>query len=336
LDRHLVNYRDWHKSLGLFQYMLNCSSIPGIKSSPYFGVFGRAPLSSPLLEGPQLPTATPEGDVFLRSFHGRVSDLHQQLHDTSQEVRLHRQERRNAQAFHSHKGPRPFQVGDYVWVIYKDWQRAAYIRKHGRGAPWKKRYKVIAVSDAYGVKLEVDAHNDIQPWQSKRRCTLAAPELYEPHVMAPPIAANGEYLAPEAGSTPQVSDETSHMLKRIIDAKEGEAGFNITVEWDKLDGPTIESYEKVYPRCITAELKNQLANAMEVARLRAGHSNSVARDLSSTEVDQLFVVDQICKKETSGRRNLLERLSQYYTGMIKAFRWMMGNDGVTPTARSTE
>ena len=72
LDKNVPLYQDWHKSLPQWQLTLNCKTHPDVKMTPYYAVFGREALTTPLLEGPSIPPSIPRGSLFLRSFHSRT------------------------------------------------------------------------------------------------------------------------------------------------------------------------------------------------------------------------------------------------------------------------
>lgn len=160
--------------------------------TPYYAVFGREATRAPLLERPALPASGPTGSVFLRTLHDRITDIHNQLYNQSHEIRLRRQELRNATLSSSRALATPLAPGDHVWIIYRSWEKAAYIRKHGKGAPWKRRYKVLEVRELYGVKLDVSAdQRGILPWQPRRRITKASDDEHDHGDHASQLAGQG-------------------------------------------------------------------------------------------------------------------------------------------------
>ena len=76
-----------------------------------------------------------------------------------------------------------------MWLLYGSKENAAYIRKHGHGAPWRHKYKVLEVKP-HGVRLEVPNDGSVPrvlEWQPMRRVAVAhedeqGPTGFEPYM----------------------------------------------------------------------------------------------------------------------------------------------------------
>lgn len=237
--------------------------------TPYFAVFGREAMTTPLMEGPKLPVTVPQGQIFVRTLHGRISDIHQHLNEQAQEIRQMRVEKRNYDEYLNRPPKRPIRVGDYVWMIYRDWERASYMRKHGRGMPWKRKFLVVEVpkDSPYGVRLDVSGTKGVIPWQSVRRLTLAPPGTHHPSE-ASQMAPVGEYYANKRATTQETEDPNRPKVEQIVDAQWMESDYSITVKWEGLSETTLETHARAQQVCTTPELKEQLRRAIKIADAR--------------------------------------------------------------------
>ena len=303
-------------------------------------MFGRDATQALALEGPQLPSTTPVGDVFLRSLHGRIRDVHEAIYNRSQEIRKLRHERRNARRLKTQKPQRPIMVGDYVYLLWRDWERAAYVRKHGKGQPWKHRYLVVDVSREYGIKLEVKDKRGIMEWQPRRRVSHAP---FEPHVGGETFDRPddiGAYRLTPNDEVPQGDEEgdlPQPTLLRIVDARyEGAGNLVIQVEWrSAVEDRTYVSdtdYDVAHDSCTTDEARSHLAQAVELARLRAGMPDESdgqdeidGEEIVQPEEGQTFHLGWMCLgKETRQRawNTTCEYMSGYYHDMIAAMQFL--------------
>ena len=70
----------------------------------------------------------------------------------------------------------------YVWMIHGSKEQAAYTRKHGHGAPWKHKYKVLEVKP-HAVRLEIPTDGSaprVNEWQLIRKVHPAAEGEHAP------------------------------------------------------------------------------------------------------------------------------------------------------------
>jgi hypothetical protein len=319
LDKNTVRYRDWHKSLPMFMLLLNTRKHPGLRDggmTPYYAVFGREAVRTPMLEGPGLPSALPEGSLFLRTFHSHLKDVHSKLHAQSHEIRRLRQERRNAKLL-SKPAIHPVREGDYVWMIFRDWERAAYTRKHGKGEPWKRRFQVLKVSEPYGVKLDVSATPGVLEWQPRRRVVLAPYDLHGPEDYTPPVAPIGEYFAPgvciEADAL--LEDNTDpEDIEMVVKAESLGEGFDVTVKRAGRAEFDVISHDEAVRLCVRPEIKTQLERAITIAKMQTDWVSVNDEEIDTGDTGQVFHVGVRPKRDT------LTAMGVYYKGMKNALQ----------------
>ena len=331
LDKITVRYKDWHKSLPAVMLLLNTSYHPGIKMTPYYAVFGREAVRSPALEGPMLPSTGPTGSVFLRTFHSRIADIHDHLFHQSHEIRALRHESRNAKNL-TKAVPKALKPGDYVWMIFRDWEKAAYMRKYGKGQPWKRRFKVEEVHEPYGVKLDVSTAPGVQEWQSRRRVVLAPSELHDLDELNLQVAPIGEYYSPEHRRHAQrLVDDTdpdgdAQDIRQVVTAQFKGDTYEVTVLRGASNQTDVLAYQDALEQCRSPELRKQLENEVSLAKLRAGLEADDDDGSEDGEVsggtDGVFAVTL---RDSEEALNQLFHEFNYHKKMIQAMVWLVGD-----------
>ena len=205
---------------------------------------------TPELEDPTLEPDSARGppSVFLSSLRDRLRVIHQHLKEESDRVKTQRVDRRNSLANptrHAGSGV-TFKAGDFVWLIYSSAEKAAYIRKHGHGTPWKHRYRVVEVRLPNSVKLSKEDGGPprIQEWQQLRRVSLSPPALHPEDLPTPTLSPEGvPYLSlqphratdplsltnDEAG--PAADPDGAYEIEGIVRAEKVKNRWYLIVKW---------------------------------------------------------------------------------------------------------
>ena len=266
LDRHTLEYEGWHALCGMAQTAVNQRVSSGTMECPFTAVFGRQPVTLTALENPSLlPSNLPE-QRSIRDLAHTMSRLHRRLQseaDAIKDVRV----LNSAQ----HQTGRPLQCGDRIWLTYSDSERARYLRKHGHGIPWRHPFVVEAVKP-HAVKLIIPKDGsvpDVLPWQSLRKCAMAAPRFQRDDLLIPDVNASsvpivpqppqdtpvdGSYELPDAATpsaplpTEDYTPETRYLIERILQAERlGKGRWRVHVKWENYsdDCNTYEPLGKV-------------------------------------------------------------------------------------------
>ncbi len=144
LDRHTANYADWHRILPLAQLQLNSHVHTGTAVSPFMALFGYEPFNFAQLENQSLLPAAGSGSEFLRETRTRMMRLHGEIQRASDALKQANADAANArQRLEVDSRARGrIQKGGWIRILRGTETDAAYVRKHGHGAPWKFRYQV--------------------------------------------------------------------------------------------------------------------------------------------------------------------------------------------------
>ena len=272
LDRHTDEYREWHRVCPMAQASVNQRNSSGLDERPHTALFGLAPITLTALEQPSLlPNTTPEQRT-VRAMAATMARLHHRLREESDRVK------RLAVATAAEQGRSPgrqVQKGDKVWLVYQDSEKARYLRKHGHGKPWRHAF-TVADTRPHAVLLEVPKDGsvpDVQPWQSLRKCSFAAPHFHDEDMPAPAVDdrgiptvddASAEPVAPAATDDvgelapppPPVSDddpmgwqawtpEAKYEIERIVAAHRVANGWRLSVKWVGYPDPTPEPLHSI-------------------------------------------------------------------------------------------
>lgn len=219
LDRHTREYRNWVSILPSCQFSVNQWLSKGIAEKPFTALFGYSPPSLAGLEDPSLLPMSSAPQANIRDLGLRMSKLHSRIRAVSDEIKS----ARNRAARANEREAPPVYIlrpGDYVWLRYQDAAKQRYIRKYGHGKPWKHRYKVLEVRP-HKVLLDVPTDGsvpEVLPWQSLRKCSLAADHLHDEDLPVPDVDdETGLVLMPED----EVEEGALRRPKEVIDVYKG-------------------------------------------------------------------------------------------------------------------
>ena len=197
LDRHTNSYRDWHKLLPMAQYLLNTNRHSGIGMAPFTALYGRVAPQVPELENPELRRDL-KLSPYAQSLAERLEKVHAQIKEESDRLRLVHRLKSQQSVTHLKE---PHAVGDTVWMVYYNWEKAAMIRKSGQGNPWRHSYKIVAIKD-YTVKLKaLDGAPEVASWQPLHKVSKSPP-LFVDDEFKVLVDAAGRTLAPGAPLPP--------------------------------------------------------------------------------------------------------------------------------------
>lgn len=196
LDRHTDEYQDWVHILPMAQMLMNQRTHSRSGMSAFSKLFGRSPNRLPALENPSTLVAPGDGLEFVRNLAARLRRLHARLATESDSLKAAACTA-DKKAHAEERNFRGIQTGDMVWVTISDASKAAYVRKHGHGAPWRFPYKVVEVKP-HAVRLERPdgSRPTILPWQHLSKCSLAPPTFHDEELDLPEVDDCGRVLAP--------------------------------------------------------------------------------------------------------------------------------------------
>ena len=298
LDRQTHGYENWHKLLPTMQQLLNATVHNGTGVTPFFALFGREPDGLERLENPAL---YPEGDghEFLTNLKGRLISLHKELQKHSDAIKMARSAEKNAREYanlHSSrfgivKASTPDQPR-YVWMIHGSKEQAAYTRKHGHGAPWKHKYKVLEVKP-HAVRLEIPTDGSaprVNEWQLIRKVHPAAEGEHAPDLDSPfltetgiPVTRDRMPLPAEASIDEHgelvFSDEV-YDIEHVSHAEKVGDKFKIWIKWRDYDELTWEWQHSLEYQSCNNELLGEITRAVdkELTRLRCQHPSHAATE----------------------------------------------------------
>ena len=253
LDRQTQGYVGWQKILPLSQHMLNTTIHTSIGMTPYEALFGRVPIGLEQLENPALyPDGN--GNEFLASIKLRMLYLHKSLKQASDDIKNARTSKANKREYDHLQTARrgtvlPSTPGNdkYVWLLHGSKENAAYIRKHGHGAPWRYKYKVLEVKP-HGIRLEVPSDGSVPrvlEWQPMRRVAVAhedehGPTGFEPYMTEYGYAMGKPQLINHNGADGDVdsTDNNLYIIERIVRAERIGNLYRLWIQWKGHDDIT--------------------------------------------------------------------------------------------------
>ena len=282
LDRQTKDYADWHQLLPIAQHLLNTTVHTGTGMTPFEAVFGRAPVSLEQLENPAL---YPDGDgqEMLRSVKARMLHLHKSLRQASDSIKNARIDEKNARENAHLRDARRGTVlastpghDRYVWLLYGSPENAAYIRKHGHGAPWRHRYKVLEVKP-HAVRLEIPTDKSVprvMEWQPMRRVCVAHPNEHGPTGMEPYLTDQGLAIGRPTGQTTQVDgdvdaqDDEVYEIDHVLRAERIGRYYRIWLKWKGYDEVTYRWRHDLVKETSNQELLDEIQAAVTLAKAR--------------------------------------------------------------------
>ena len=183
------------------QFLLNSRSHTAHGVSPFTALFGRSPAPLAAIENPELLPSEVDGDEFVRELSHRLRVLHRSLaaeSDLIKQTAIEAYNRQFTSSAHS------IVAGDEVWLMPGTSDHAAYVRKHGHGAPWRFKYTVLEVKP-HAVRLDMTMAGEtprLEEWQSVRKCTKVRPVQEDLDSVAPQCDAHGRVLVHPDGTIP--------------------------------------------------------------------------------------------------------------------------------------
>ena len=312
LDRHTRLHHDWPAVLPMAQFLLNSRSHTAHGVSPFTALFGRSPTPLAAIENPELLPSEVDGNEFVRELSYRLRVLHRGLaveSDLIKQTAIDAYNRRVDQDAHS------ILAGDEVWLTPGTSEHAAYVRKHGHGAPWKFKYTVLEVRP-HAVRLDMTNCGDaprLEEWQSVRKCTKAQP-TYEDFDVAIPLSDDGgRALVHADGTTPtappeedETLGESRFLIERILRAEPRGRGWVVYVKWRDFDDVTAEPVSNIVRDTRgDPDILNQIHGAQQ--RYRDEHPVRVQADggdlpsTSSTSTERVPRAESVVERPTPTR-----------------------------------
>ena len=288
LEKQTKDYADWHRLLPLAQHMLNTTVHTSLGLSPYEALFGREPVGLEKLENPALyPTG--DGNELLSSIKQRMLHLHTALRAASDAIKNARIDATNKYEYAHLKNAKrgtvlPSTPGHdrYVWLLYGSKENADYIRKHGHGAPWRYRYKVLEVRP-HAVRLEIPKDGSVPrvlEWQSMRRVSVAHDNIHEPTGYEPYMTEYGlttTNLSGEGPTDEDLADVDTFEIESIVRADRIGRDYKLWIKW--------KDHTQITPRW-RSELLKETSNSDVLADIkRVVHEAKLRADITQGRLD---------------------------------------------------
>ena len=281
-DRHTDEYQDWHFLIPMAQATINQRITSGLGITPYQALFGRQAVSLSAIENPDLlPEASPE-QKDVRSMARTIQRLQNRLRQVSDDIK---------QAAAAQQPPvpvgRPVVPGDKIWLNYSDSEKSRYLRKHGKGRPWKHPFVVKEVRP-HAVRLEIPKDGSapaVRQWQSLRKCSFAAPHFHSDNLPIPrvdhlhlPLADSSDTEGEEAPQPAQPAadpadpngweawrsaPDTRYEIERIVSAERVPGGWRLHVKWKDYPDPTPEPMHRILRDCRDQQILADIELAKE-------------------------------------------------------------------------
>jgi DNA (cytosine-5)-methyltransferase 1 len=269
LDRHTSDYQGWKPLLPAIQHCVN-QRLSRDTQVPFVSLFGYPPPTLAALEQPYLlPTASPE-ERTIQEFGLRMRRMHLRLTRELDDLKD-----AETRLMPSPKPLRTVLPGDKVWLKYSDSEKSRYIRKHGKGLAWRHAFTVLAVKP-HAVLLEVPSDGsvpDVLPWQSLRKCSLAAPFFHDPELVLPDVDEHALPMTPEPDAlaspinTPTIVDNLPALpiddapdewhawredklydIESIVSAEPSGRGWKLRIKWEGHPTVTTERLSSIVSR----------------------------------------------------------------------------------------
>ena len=330
LDRQTDDYKDWHKLCPLLQQMLNNTVHTGTGMTPFEAVFGYAATGLEQLENPAM---YPDDDAheYLAQHRGRMLYLHKRLRDASDQLKKAHTDaikgRDYARLQKARRGTVLASTPDhdrYVWLLYGSKENAAYIRKHGHGAPWRHRYKVLEVRP-HAVRLEIPSDGTVprvQEWQPMRRVCVAHPDEHGPDGTEPYMMESGFAVRkpPDPDRTEPDGDldgdDSIYDIERVVRAERVGNRYRIWLKWVGYDEITYRWRHELVKETSEPTVLADIESAVDAARERhrAEHGYLEEEDdveaTAPTAPPNVVQTESLPTDDTSDTRPIAQRLSR--------------------------
>ena len=294
LERQTRGLKNWHSVVPLSQLLLNSTVHTSTGVTPFMALFGHAPNGLERLEDPSLLPEPGDGDgeTFLRTLRQRLLDLHAELKSHSDSIKKARADEENARVYARLKSSKFGEIkeGGYAYLLHGSKAQAAHVHKHGHGAPWKHRYKVLRVRP-HAALLEVPTDGSVprvQEWQLMRRLVPAAEDEHAPGDDAPDLTEKGIPLPtsgaaaqqPSQGSASaafgdgdiggdeQEEDDESWEVECVSHAVKEGTRYLIYLKWKDSDEVTPRYADELRKESKNPELLKEIKDAIAAARSR--------------------------------------------------------------------
>ena len=309
LEKQTKDYADWHRLLPLAQHMLNTTVHTAMGLSPYEALFGREPIGLEKLENPALyPTG--DGNEYLASVKQRMLHLHGALRAASDSIKNARVEATSKYEYAHLKNAKrgtvqPSTPGHdrYVWLLYGSKENADYIRKHGHGAPWRYRYKVLEVRP-HAVRLEIPKDGSVPrvlEWQSMRRVSVAHDNIHTPSGYEPYMTEYGLTTTKLGGEGPtdeDLADVDTFEIESIVRADRIGRDYKLWIKWKDHTHVTPRWRSELLRETTNPEILADIKRVVAEAKLRADITQGRLDD--EEDVDDAADVTRADTTELSG------------------------------------
>ena len=280
LEKQTKDYADWHRLLPLAQHMLNTTVHTSLGLSPYEALFGREPIGLEKLENPALyPTG--DGNEYLASIRQRMLHLHGALRSASDAIKNARVDATSKYEYAHLKNAKrgtvlPSTPGHdrYVWLLYGSKENADYIRKHGHGAPWRYRYKVLEVRP-HAVRLEIPKDGSVPrvlEWQSMRRVSVAHDKVHTPSGYEPYMTEYGLTTTQLGNGGPtdeDLADVDTFEIESIVRADRIGRDYKLWIKWKDHTHVTPRWRSELLKETSNPEVLADIQRVVSEAKLRA-------------------------------------------------------------------
>ena len=142
------------------------------------------------------------------------------------------------------------------WLAPGTSDHAAYVRKHGHGAPWRFKYTVLDVKP-HAVRLDMTNCGDaprLEEWQSVRKCTKVPPSQEDLDAAIPLSDSHGRVSVnaddtvptePPASEEDERIGESRYLIESILRAEPRGRGWVVHVKWRDYDDVTAEPVSSI-------------------------------------------------------------------------------------------
>jgi hypothetical protein len=179
--------------------------------------------------------------------------------------------------------------------MYGSKENADYIRKHGHGAPWRYRYKVLEVRP-HAVRLEIPKDGSVPrvlEWQSMRRVSAAHDHVHAPTGYEPYMTEYGLTIDKPGDGGPtddDLDDVDTYEIEDIVRADRIGRDYKLWIKW--------KDHPQITPRWRSELLKETSNSDILTAIKRVVAEAKLRADVSQGHLDE---EDETVDDNTSDR-----------------------------------